>query len=196
MWRAGVIRTVALDRPQERVGEEGNDHEHSDAVGGVGGSGKNTAANEEYDPASDRWTERAPLPTPRDHHAAGAVNGKLYAIAGRIDGNHDRSVANNEEYDPKTDHWRTVAPIPTVRSGVGAAVLYGRVFVFGGEYNRATRGDVESFDPVTNKWQRWAPMPTARHGLGVAGLRQSIYVIAGGPKPGASFSSVNEVFTP
>jgi hypothetical protein len=39
-------------------------------------------------------------------------------------------------------------------------------------------------------------MPTARHGLGAAALGQSIYVIAGGPKPGASFSSVNEVFMP
>lgn len=39
-------------------------------------------------------------------------------------------------------------------------------------------------------------MPTARHGLGVAVIGQSIYVLAGGPKPGASYSSVNEVFTP
>jgi hypothetical protein len=39
-------------------------------------------------------------------------------------------------------------------------------------------------------------MPTARHGLGAAVLGKSIYVIAGGPKPGASFTSVNEVFTP
>jgi hypothetical protein len=39
-------------------------------------------------------------------------------------------------------------------------------------------------------------MPTARHGLGVALLGRSIYVIAGGPQPGATYSSVNEVFTP
>jgi len=39
-------------------------------------------------------------------------------------------------------------------------------------------------------------MPTARHGLDVAVVGSSIYVIPGGPKPGATFSSVNEVFTP
>jgi hypothetical protein len=39
-------------------------------------------------------------------------------------------------------------------------------------------------------------MPTARHGLGAAVLGGSIYVIAGGPQPGATFSSANEVFTP
>ncbi len=85
--------------------------------------------------------------------------------------------------------------MPTMRSGIAGAVLDGKIFVFGGEYNRATRKDVESFDPVCNKWQRWAAMPTARHGLGAVVVDQSIYVIAGGPKPGASFSSVNEGFT-
>jgi hypothetical protein len=39
-------------------------------------------------------------------------------------------------------------------------------------------------------------MPTSRHGLGVAVIGGSIYAISGGPKAGATFSSVNEVFTP
>jgi N-acetylneuraminic acid mutarotase len=75
-------------------------------------------------------------------------------------------------------------------------VFDGKVFVFGGEYKRATRKDVESYDSATDQWRRWAPMPTARHGLGAAVIGRSIYVIAGGPKPGVSFSSVNEVFMP
>ena len=75
-------------------------------------------------------------------------------------------------------------------------MLNGKLFVIGGEYRRATRNDVEAYDPKTNQWQRWSPMPTARHGLGVAVIGEAIYAIAGGPKPGASFSSVNEMFTP
>ena len=94
---------------------------------GVGANGKNTNANEEYDPLLDRWTQRAPLPTPRDHPAVGVVNGKLYAIAGRINGNHDRSSANNEEYDSKTDRWQARAAIPTMRSGIAGAVLDGKI---------------------------------------------------------------------
>jgi hypothetical protein len=39
-------------------------------------------------------------------------------------------------------------------------------------------------------------LPTARHGLCAAAIGNSIYVIAGGAKPGTSFSSVNEMFTP
>jgi len=39
-------------------------------------------------------------------------------------------------------------------------------------------------------------MPTARHGFAITVIGSSIYVISGGPKAGATFSSVNEVFTP
>jgi hypothetical protein len=39
-----------------------------------------------------------------------------------------------------------------------------------------------------------APMPTARHGLGAAVVGDMIYVLAGGPKPGATYSAVNEAF--
>ena len=88
------------------------------------------------------------------------------------------------------------SPIPTVRSGIVAATLGGQIFVFGGEHDRSTHANVESYDPANNKWQGWSPMPTARHGLGAAVIGNSIYVISGGPQPGATFSSVNEVFTP
>ena len=167
------------------------------AVGGVTTNGRNTPANESYDPVQDFWSRKhARMITPRDHHAIGVVEGKLYAIAGRVNGNHDRSVGDNEEYDPANNRWRTRPSIPTVRSGIVGAVLGGRIFVFGGEYGRQTHATVESYDPAKNKWQAWAPMPTARHGLGAAVIGNSIYVISGGPQPGATFSSVNEVLTP
>ena len=123
--------------------------------------------------------------TPRDHHAIGVVDGKLYAIAGRINGNHDRSVGDNEEYDPANNRWRTRAHRSQPCAAASSrAVLGGRIFVFGGEYGRQTHANVESYDPAKNKWQGWAPMPTARHGLGAAVIGNSIYVISGGPQPG------------
>jgi N-acetylneuraminic acid mutarotase len=77
-----------------------------------------------------------------------------------------------------------------------AASLNEKIFVFGGESKTGTHNQTESYDPASNSWQSWARMPTARHGLGAAIIGQSIYVISGGPRPGATFSSVNEVFTP
>ncbi|NIO40345.1 MAG: hypothetical protein GTO41_09190, partial [Burkholderiales bacterium] len=42
------------------------------AVGGTGPGRRNTSAHEVYDPGTDSWTQRAPLPTTRDHLAAAA----------------------------------------------------------------------------------------------------------------------------
>ena len=86
--------------------------------------------------------------------------------------------------------------MPTARSGIAAAALGGRIFVFGGESVRGTFDQTESYDPATDRWETLTPMPTPRHGLGAAVLGESIYVISGGPEPGGSFSSANEVFTP
>jgi N-acetylneuraminic acid mutarotase len=37
---------------------------------------------EAYDPATDTWTTKAPMPTARQGLAAAVVNGSLYAIGG------------------------------------------------------------------------------------------------------------------
>src|SRR5260370_3200483 len=51
------------------------------ALGG-GVAGKAVARNEEYDPASDRWRERAPLPQPRDHLGVAAHDRQIYTLGG------------------------------------------------------------------------------------------------------------------
>ena len=58
---------------------------------------------EEYDPETNTWRERSPMPTPRNHAAIGTVNGKIYVIGGRVGEafiapSTDVSVV--EEYDP------------------------------------------------------------------------------------------------
>jgi N-acetylneuraminic acid mutarotase len=41
-----------------------------------------TPAVEEYDPATDTWRERAPLPSGLHHAGIGVVNDRLYVIGG------------------------------------------------------------------------------------------------------------------
>ena len=98
-----------------------------------------------YDPAADRWTVRASVPTPRDHLAVAALDGKLYAVGGRRNGNYGQNLGVNEAYDPATDRWQARAEMPTARSGIAAAVLDGRMFVFGGEAPSGTFGEVEAY---------------------------------------------------
>lgn len=41
------------------------------------------ATAEMYDPETDRWTQKADMPTPRLHVCTSVVDGKIYAIGGR-----------------------------------------------------------------------------------------------------------------
>jgi N-acetylneuraminic acid mutarotase len=117
-------------------------------------------------------------------------------IGGRIDGRYADNLAANEVYDPATDRWQTRTPVPTPRSGIAAAILEAKIFVFGGEAPSGTFNQVEAYDPAADTWSTHAPMPTARHGLGAAVVGERIYVVSGGPTPGGSASSRNEIFSP
>src|SRR2546422_11570068 len=52
-------------------------------VGGWGLGRKLLDSTAIYDPATNRWNNAAPIPTPRDHLTAAAVGGVVYAIGGR-----------------------------------------------------------------------------------------------------------------
>ena len=169
------------------------------AVGGLGATRPfgllgNTGAVEVYDPATDQWEKKAPLPTPRDHLAAAVVDGKIHAIGGRFNSDYSENLALHHVYDPAADRWSEAAPLPKPRSGIAAAVLNGKIFIFGGESPQGTFADNDVYDPAANRWQSAPPMPTPRHGLGAATVGDRIFVIAGGPKPGGALSDTNEVF--
>ena len=75
-------------------------------------------------------------------------------------------------------------------------LVEGRMFVFGGEAPVGTFNQAEAYNAGSNGWSSHARMPTARHGLGAAAVAGKIYVISGGPTPGASASTANEIFVP
>jgi hypothetical protein len=95
--------------------------------------GEPTSLNEEYDPETDTWTTKAPMPTARNGLAVVEVNDRLYAIGGATDFNPWTNNLNVvEEYDPSTDAWTTVESMPTSRSLLGAAVVNNKIYSIGG----------------------------------------------------------------
>jgi len=132
-----------------------------------------------YDPATDAWSERAPMPTPRGALSVTGHDGKLYAIGG-----YDRkaNIATVEVYDPEHNTWSERAPLPTPRDHLAAATVSGKVYAIGGRLN----GDygqnlsvTEVYDPVTDRWSKVADLPTARSGITASVVGGQVYVFGG-----------------
>ncbi|GAF89851.1 unnamed protein product, partial [marine sediment metagenome] len=70
-----------------------------------------SSALEAYDPSTDTWTVKSPMPTPRWDLSAAEVNGKIYAIGG-WDPYGETVLQTVEEYDPTNDTWTTKSPMP------------------------------------------------------------------------------------
>lgn len=82
-----------------------------------------------YDPATDTWSEIAPLPGARSHLMPSSLvrNGKLIVLGGEYSYNQDLRMVN--EYDPQTNTWRDLTPMPNMRAS-GVAALIGDKLIF------------------------------------------------------------------
>jgi len=150
---------------------------------------RSVGTNEAYNPETNKWETRGAMPTARNHAFAGAVNGRIYVIGGRITSPFI-TVASNldivEEYDPATNTWggsgaRT--PMPTARSGGGWTTYNGKIYVAGGEIQTrqmlAAFRALEAYDPATNTWTILPSVPLPRHGVATAALGNKIHFVSG-----------------
>ena len=161
----------------------------------------NTNILEVYDPATDTWTTKTPMPTARNTMVAGAIDGKLYVVGGMQQCGQCLSLNTLEVYDPATDTWTTKAPMPTARSHMGGAVINGKLYVVGG-INIGFPGDpattlatLEVYDSSTDAWTTKAPMPTARRTLGAGEANGILYAVSGGLADGTAVNTV-EAYDP
>ena len=125
-----------------------------DILGGFVGT------NEEYNTATDTWTSKSSMPTPRDHFAIAAYENKIYCIGGAVgvrvdERTHFRSYVEsgiNEVYDIASDQWQTLAPMPKSSMRIQASVIDGKIWVTG-------VGLTYLYDPLTNSWTNKTAMP-------------------------------------
>ena len=148
--------------------------------------------NQVYDPVTNTWANRSPMPTTRNHAFSGVVNGKIYVIGGRIGAahvTHSSNVDVVEEYDPVKDTWGGVkARMPTARSGGSWGTFDGKIYVAGGEHQSdryfATFRAFEAYDPANNRWLVLPSTPSARHGAAGAFIGNKFHMISGKPEGG------------
>ena len=80
------VAAVALD---------GRLHTLGGSVNGIAGP-----YHDEYDPATNTWRARAPLPEGRDHLAVAVADGKIFAFGGFTHSVHQDAGTDAFEYDP------------------------------------------------------------------------------------------------
>jgi N-acetylneuraminic acid mutarotase len=150
-----------------------------------------------YDISDDTWTVLADLPQTlpeRNHLAATAINGKVYAAGGRYGGANFASPLTEslDIYDPATDTWQSGAPLPRARGGVNGILAFGCFHVWGGEGQGIGEPndvfpDHDVYDPRSDVWVSVAALPTPVHGVtGAAFVDGLIYIPGGGTTSGGS----------
>ncbi|MFI9511274.1 Kelch repeat-containing protein [Nocardia sp. NPDC052566] len=152
----------------------------------------------EYDPATDRFTQRTGMPADRIRGAAGvaAHDGRIY-VAGGYNGL-AAALPYFDVYDPATDTWAALPDMPNAREHLGAAVVDGKFYAVGGRFviQPAFVRPTDVFDFGTRTWSTGWPIPRGRGGLGVAAIGQRIYAFGGeGIGPAFDYTDVLDTAT-
>lgn len=161
---------------------------------GGGGSGPGVpalTAVDEYDPQTDTWRPRAPLPVPRAIGGGAVVGGKIYVIGGSDGVSWTVTpLATVAIYDPKANTWTSGANMPTPRIGLGVAAVDGLIYAIGGsnhDLDIFSSRIVERYDPAKDKWTRVADLPEDRDFLTAVALNGKLYAVGGLINPSDRF---------
>ena len=145
----------------------------NDKIYAIGGSTSNrepagtfVGTNEEYDPATNIWTMKASMPTPRADFAIATYQNKIYCIGGavgvKIVDESDYPVPLgfkytitsklNEVYDTARDTWTTKSPMPKATMKFQAHMVNGKIYAIGTTFTYV-------YDPDDDSWINKTRMP-------------------------------------
>lgn len=131
-----------------------------------------------YDPATNRWAEKARMPESGFQGVTGVMKGQLYVVSTCVWNPPESEWFDTCDpskffrYNPVSDRW-TVLPRPR-NSHTAGAVIDEKFYVTNGT-------NVERYDPVTNAWTTRASVPiTQRRGnAAAAAINHKLFLIGG-----------------
>ncbi len=143
-----------------------------------------------FDPRANTWSEGPAIPPERRRGAAGAVahKGKIYLVAGILDGHWDGHVPWLDSFDPKRGVWERLADAPRPRDHFQAVVIGRKMYVAGGRLSSAKTGEtfklsvgeVDVFDFRTGAWSTAdQKIPTERAGSFSVAWKGRMLVLGG-----------------
>jgi len=138
-----------------------------------------------YDPDTDTWTPRSPIPGFRGEGCAVTFEDKIYVFGGKEPSGVD--LDRVQRYDPAADSWATMSPMPTARHHLAASLLDSLIYVSGGRIGywgqQQNVGALEAYSPASDTWYVLPDMPTPRGAHAAAVMDGRLYTF-GGELPG------------
>ena len=98
----------------------------------------------EYNPATNTFTTRAPIPHAVGGAASGVVNGELLVAGGRDAAGEIIDLVWG--YNPATNTWTARPNLPSPTNAAGSAVASGKLWIFGGETPAGPTGTTAAYD--------------------------------------------------
>jgi subtilisin family serine protease len=165
------------------------------AIGGANSAGTVLRTVQAYNPATNSWTTKAPLPAARQSgNGAGEINKIIYLAGG-----HDAAGALTRTlyaYNSATNTWGARAQMPIYSSCGGSGVSGGKLYVFSGCTRSSTGAQVAAkrlhrYDPVSNTWTALPNAPVVHYQPVVGFNAGKLYVVGGNNGSGAATGRVD-----
>ncbi|MEP7143191.1 MAG: hypothetical protein ABI707_09995 [Ferruginibacter sp.] len=147
-----------------------------------------------YDTQKDQWQKGVEIPASRRRAGAGAAeyNGKLYLVAGIINGHSSGTNNMFDVYDPQANTWDSLPPAPHIRDHCMAAVIKNKLYVAGGRntsyhetgnfmsFFSKTVLETDCYDFKTGKWITLdAKLPLGSGGGSLVNFNNKLYYMGG-----------------
>ncbi len=170
----------------------------------IGGAYQGLTKVQEYDPATNLWTDKGNVPE-GFHHFQGVAYDSLIWVLCSWKGTYgaEQNLSHIYTYEPINDVWTQGMPIPLARQrgSAGVVVDSGRFYIIGGNSGgHGTQGEVKNwvdvYDPAANgglgSWDTLAPMPIGRDHFQAVIKNGKIYAIGGRDSgaPGNFFTTI------
>ena len=148
------------------------------ALGGNNGAVQ-VAPVEEYDPATNAWTDVATLPLPRNH-VSGFATGALACVAG----GRNPSTARVDCLNVADHTWAQLAPLPVATSGAGGGAILNEFAVVAGGEDPVEGRIIDPVQRYANGAWTTESMLHPRHGFELAPFQGRLWACGGGDQAG------------
>jgi hypothetical protein len=137
------------------------------------------AVPEQYDSATNSWTDLPAMPGPRNHGAGYVAGGNACVAGGRT----PATTAAIDCFDTRRSVWSRVGTLAVATSGASAAFFDDRLVVAGGEPSTETHLIGVIQERRGGRWET-PTMLTPRHGTAYALYRGRLWQCGGASAPG------------